>query len=113
MMSDRYIDIVPGDKCIDVKDMRHLIVFRPSVGAYCQGRELTKNERALADQIASLRARVAELEAVVGEAHVAMVKIGNDLNWDAPADEQLADAINSCRYALDAANTAPEEVTHG
>jgi hypothetical protein len=62
-------------------------------------------------ELASLRARVAELEAAVSEAHLVMVKIGNDLNWDAPADEQLADAINSCRYALDAANPAPEAVT--
>jgi hypothetical protein len=62
-------------------------------------------------ELAALRARVVELEATVSEAHLVMVKIGNDLNWDAPADEQLADAINSCRYALDAANPAPEEVT--
>jgi len=61
-------------------------------------------------ELAALRARVAELEAVVGEAHVAMVKIGNDLNWDAPADEQLADAINACR-ACGIAQPAPEEVT--
>jgi hypothetical protein len=70
----------------------------------------TTFERDDSSELAYLRARVAELEAAVSEAHVAMVKIGNDLNWEAPADEQLADAINACR-ACGIAHPAPEEVT--
>jgi hypothetical protein len=60
-------------------------------------------------ELATLRATVATLEAqnavlgqAVNEAHLAMVKIGNDLNWEYPADQQLADAINACIAAYPA-----------
>ena len=51
--------------------------------------------------------RIRELDTVVNKAHLAMVDIGNDLNWEYPADQQLADAINACRFAHDTQQVEP------
>jgi hypothetical protein len=52
--------------------------------------------------------RIAALEQAVELSHIAMVKIGNALNWEAPVDQQLADAINTCRAARPASVIAED-----
>jgi hypothetical protein len=59
--------------------------------------DATETEAQLRVTVTAQAERIAALENAVKFSHLAMVAIGNDLNWEKPANQQLADAINLCR----------------